>query len=340
MDKYAIYTYRFKKEAVTEGDWTEGEQVKSPSIEHAQEKFEMLFGNKGTDVRIQKDSREGATYFPCSVLAHDNHVVLLRIENEKQIPVYVKSRQPQSTIAKIEKKNFTSSPYNLVIVDCRPNRAMIAIKVDIDSWRNTDTVRNLLQESFNRLLETNKLGFKIEILSKMQSREFWDYSRYRIKKEKRTVKKMTIYFSAGTINPSLEAIIKSTPYLKNLTKELWNGTRGEVTIYDPEGSSIIDKRKHTLENLVTLIGSNIDKSGFGLRMAYDDGIAFTCGKDVRAEFPLDNTYLQKFQIGTRLLNDEYEIEYWFDWVVEQTKEFKDAETVNTKPNRKTQRKVS
>ena len=184
------------------------------------------------------------------------------------------------------------------------------------------------------------MGVNIEILSKMQTRDFWDYSRFRIKKEKRQVKKMTIYFAAGTINPKIESIIKSTPYLKNLTRELWHGSRGEVTIYDPEGTSIIDKRKHILENLVTLIGSNMEKNGFGLRMSYDDGIAFTCGKDVRAEFPLDYSLLYKFQMGTKQLNDEYEIEYWLDWVVEQTKEFKDAETVNTKPNRKTQRKVS
>ena len=153
MDKYAIYTYRLIKEKVTEGDWTQGETVNAPNMSKSQEKFEMLFGGKGTDVRIQKDLNEGATHFPCNVLAHDDHVILLRIENERQVKVYVKSKTSLNPIPKIERQNFTSSPYSYVIIDCRPGKAMIAIKVDSDSWRNTDTVRNLLQESINRLLE-------------------------------------------------------------------------------------------------------------------------------------------------------------------------------------------
>ena len=340
MDKYAIYTYRLKPSAI-EGDWTKGETVELPDMSVAQRKLEMLFGDTGSEVRIQKDGRDGANKYPCNVLAHDDHVVLLRIENEKSVPVYLKSTVPNARIPKIDKHSITSSPYSYVIVDCRLDRSMIAIKVDSDSWRNTDTVRNLLQESINRLFESNSLGCQIEILTKMQSRDFWDYSNYRIKKEHRKVSKMTIFFANGKIDPAIETIIKSTPYLKSLIKNLWGGSRGEVTIYDPIGTTVIDRRKHAIENIVTLITSNIQNDGFGLRMTYDDGIAFTCGKDMRAEFPMDSDdILRKFQMKSKNLSNEYDIEYWLDWIVAQTKEFKDAEVIRSKTNRNSSRKVS
>ena len=50
--------------------------------------------------------------------------------------------------------------------------------------------------------------------------------------------------------------------------------------------------------------------------------------------------LRKFQMKSKNLSNEYDIEYWLDWIVEQTKEFKDAEVIRSKTNRNSSRKVS
>ena len=38
--------------------------------------------------------------------------------------------------------------------------------------------------------------------------------------------------------------------------------------------------------------------------------------------------------------NEYNIEYWLDWVIQQTEQYQDAEQITPKPNREDERKVS
>ena len=346
MDKYAIYTYEETDAPPIEGElWEEGgnnlpaEGVGSKK--QPTEKLEWLFGGTGTEFRVQREAkRGGADKFPCTVLAHDHHVALLRLENVKSVAVYVKSQAAAGTVAKIDKQDITSSPYCYVIIDFNPLRRLIAIQVDSDSWRKTETVRALLEESINDFLNKKKMGFNLRILSKMQTQEFWDYSNYRIKKEHRSLSKMTIYFDKGKLDPRVEALVKQSPYLRSLMKDLWGGSHGELTIFDPVGTRVIDQRKHDIENLVAIIMSDIPNSKFGLKMTYDDGIAYTCGKAVQVEMPLDLQYLINFQTKTMTLEDTYQVEWWLDNVIEQTKGFKDVETTKRKPSRKGKKRIS
>jgi len=340
MDRFAIYTYEPTEAPPTEGDLWKEEETSVLTTNHSIEKFEWLFGETGTEFKVQKTNRNGADKFPCCVMAHDSHVALLRLENVKNVPVYVKSQSSHGAIARIDKQNFKSNPYSLVIIDFNPSRRIIAIQVDSDSWRNTDTVCNLLEESINDALNNLQVGFNIKIKSKMQTHNFWDYSNMRIKKQKHKLSKITIYLDAGNIDPQVEAIIKSTPYLRNLMKELWGGKRAEMTIFDPDASKVIDRRKNAIENLVTIISSNVSNNKFGLKMSYDDGVAYTCGKDVQVEMPLDMQLLIELQLRSRNLLNEYNIEHWLDEVIEQTKEFKDVEAIKHKPGRKSKKQIS
>ena len=343
MDKYAIYTYEETDVPPLEEEiWGEN-YTAVPANENIGQmgKLEWLFGDTGTEFRVQREAkRGGADKFPCTVLAHDHHVALLRLENVKSVAVYVKSQAAAGTVAKIDKQDITSSPYCYVIIDFNPQRRLIAIQVDSDSWRKTETVRALLEESINDFLNKKKMGFNLKILSKMQTQEFWDYSNYRIKKEHRSLSKMTIYFDKGKLDPRVEALVKQSPYLRNLMKDLWGGSHGELTIFDPVGTRVIDQRKHDIENLVAIIMSDIPNSKFGLKMTYDDGIAYTCGKAVQVEMPLDLQYLINFQTKTMTLEDTYQVEWWLDNVIEQTKGFKDVETTKRKPSRKGKKRIS
>ena len=340
MDKYAIYTYKQTAESPQEGDLFEEVNASSDGSEPSVEKMEWLFGDTRSEFRVQKNGKDGADKFPCTVLAHDHHVVLLRLENVKNIPIYVKSKAEAGAIAKIDKQNVTSNPYSYVIIDFDKERRLIAIQQDSDSWRNTDAVCGLLEESINEQLNARQLGFNIKICSKMQTREFWEYSSYRIKKEHKRLKKMTIYFDAGKVDPRVEMLVKRTPFLRNLLKELWGGSHGEVTIYDPVSESVIDRRKHAIENLVTIITSDIPNNRFGLKMTYNDDVTYTCGKFIQVELPLDGQYLTEFQLGSKTLADDYNLEQWLYYVIEQTKGLSDVEAVKRKPGGKSKRKVS
>ena len=346
MDRYAIYTYAPIDAPPQQGDlWESGEESESDTtkddIPKAVKKLEQMFGGKRTEVTVQRIKRSCADKFPCYVLAHDRNMALLRLENEKNVSVYMKSQTQAGGIPKIDKGSVKSFPNTCVLIDFNPERRLIAIKIDSDSWRNTDTVRDLLEESINNFLNSRRFGFNIVISTKMQSRDFWDYSTHRIKKENRKLSKMTIYFGRkGTIDPGVEATVKSSPYLRALMKGLWGGSHGEVTIYDPVGNAVIDRRRKDIGNIVTIIASNAGKdSDFGLKMTYDDGIAYTCGEDVRMEIPMDENICRQFEFGSKNLSDKYELETWLDNVKEQTKKFRDVESVKRKPGRKGKRTI-
>ena len=341
MDKYAIYTYEKTDAPPLQGELFESEQTET--VEQGQgttEKLEWLFGKTGTEFRVQRESkRGGADKFPCTVLAHDHHVALLRLENVKSVPVYVKAQAAVGTVAKIDKQDIKSSPYCYVIIDFNPERRLIAIQVDSDSWRNTETVRALLETSINEFLNLKKMDFNVKILSKMQTQEFWNYSNYRIKKEHQILSKMTIYFDNGKLDPRVEALVKQSPYLRNLMKDLWGGSHGELTIFDPVGTKVIDQRKHDIENLVAIIMSDIPNNKFGLKMTYKDGIAYTCGKAVQVEIPLEMQYLLQFQMGTLRLEELYEVELWLEGVIEKTKGFQNVEAVKHKSGGKGKKRI-
>ena len=193
MDNYAIYKFELYKREGSQGDWTKCDQMIEPQMEHAYENFERIFGKKGTVVRVQKEKKrgEGADKFPCHVLAHDHNIILLRLENVKNVTVY-ESHSTAGPIPHIEKKQYESNPPCFIIIDNRQGKAQMAIEIDTAAWSKTNLVRDLLQENLNRELEP--FGLAVKIWSKMQKSDYWNYVTYRQRKEGRGIKKMTFHF--------------------------------------------------------------------------------------------------------------------------------------------------
>ena len=73
---------------------------------------------------------------------------------------------------------------------------------------------------------------------------------------------MTIYFGTGTLDPRVMEYINQTPLLKRLLKEVWEAKRGKLELEEPLGSSIVDKRKRDIKNIIDLIGSNLTSDVF------------------------------------------------------------------------------
>lgn len=358
-DFYAIYIYKFK---VTndEGDWTQGEQVTKTDMSKAQDMFYHLFGTKNTLFRVQEEKNDGAKKYVCKVYGNDHRIVALRLQNDKEEHYYQEEPVPNDPMGKVKKKSIASTPCTYVIIDCRPGCNIIAVKVEYDAWRNTDTVRDLMESSINLYLESNSLGFRVQLLTKMQSREFFGYSKKRIRKDGRTVKKMTISFKTGKLNPKIEAIINNSDYLKRLFGLInkYGGESGTMTMNQPIGPKLIDRRRHDIENIVALISS--DPKGYSLDMTFDDNVTLHCGKDTRAELPMEpEGSLELFHNGTKakktkqlminfdgtqksdeLDENSYLLEGWLDNVAEETKKMKDAETIKPKRSRKNKREAS
>jgi len=193
----------------------------------------------------------------------------------------------------------------------------------------------------------------------METRNAFEYSKRRIKKEGRTIKSMKIHFKTGKLNPVIESIVKTSTFLKGLFNVINKyALSGDIKLDKPIGEKVIDKRRRDIENIITLIIS--DPKGYGLDITFDDDVTLHCGKDSRAELPMEpegalelfhieekvkrarHPQLELFPDGApkSVAEDRYLIEGWLDIVAEQTEKMKDAETIKPKRSRKNKRKAS
>ena len=337
MAQYALYTYSY-----TEADYIQTDcfREKVPfSTEDKNMWFDRLFGDRKDDVRIQKqkNGRVGVDKYPCTVLAHKDRVVWLRMENEKSMRLYVKSHSQTADPDPIEQQNIPTNPFSYIFIDCREGKNMIAIMKNNDAWRSTDVEAKLLEVSLNWKMKEVGYGFNLEVKPETIPKDYWNYNRQLIKKEKKRVKKMVIYFTGGTLDSKVEEIIDRTPYLKRLLRELWGASSGKVELNDPFGREIVDGRKRDIKNIIEIITSNMTDSGFGLSLAYEGGMEVTCGKDVRLEYPMKEDVVD--MLFRKDLFGTYGVNHWLDQAGAYIKVQKDETTTDTRRKRKAPKHV-
>jgi hypothetical protein len=342
MNTYSLYTYEYCPVETVQHDFFISQDIKiDMSTKDKNFWLDHLFGDRNTDVRIQRIRKRStvAEKFPCKVLAHGSgRVVWLRLENEKIRHMWLKHQSclPHEPDV-INKENVAENPFSHIFLDFREGRNLIAIMKENDAWRNTDVAAQLLQDSLNMLMQGQGYGFGIIIKPVTVTKDFWDYNRQLILKDRLKVKKMTIYFGTGTLDPRVLEYINKTPILKHLLKEVWEAKRGKLELDNPLGPRIVDKRKRDIKNIIEMIGSNLTSEAFGLSLAYENGQEVVCGKDVRLMFPMnEDTFLMLF---SQNLFGEYNINEWLDRAVEFINTQKNGTTTETKRNRKAPKHV-
>lgn len=319
MDKYAMYTYEITSPAQKDLPFEEDARVEENSKEeHKRQCLDKLFGENNTDFRMRKLGKSDADYFPCTVLGHYERIVLLRLVNTKYVPYYKERQTANGGAAEIDKTKILSSPYIYIVIDCREGRNAIAISINNDAWRDVDKVGALLQENINAKLNALSWSFNVELTPQKIHRDFIDYSRELIKKRKLSVTKMTFFFSSGTINPELEAIIKKDGYIKNVL-EKYTSKHCEVSYTAPEARDLLDGRSRTLEHIVMLVCSDPLSEAFRLRISYDDGTTLVCGKALRMVYEMDDMTFESMR-GFGTLFPEQEMGAWLDCVMQNIEE--------------------
>ncbi len=336
MNSYALYTYSFCPVKAVQGDFFISKDVKIDlSAKDKNLWLDRLFGDRNQDVRIQRTGKHGAgaEKFPCKVLAHGTgRVVWLRLENEKIKRIWVKhkSATPNEPEA-ISQEEIADNPFSHIFLDFREGKNLIAIMKESDAWRNTDVAARLLQDSLNLLMQSAGYGFGVKIEPVTVTKDYWDYNRQLILKNKLRVRKMTIYFGTGTLDPRVTELIQQTPILKRLLKEVWEAKRGKLELEDPFGPSIFDGRKRDIKHIIELIASNLTSDAFGLSLSYDDGRELVCGKDVKLMYPMKgDTFSMLF---SQNLFGEYCIYEWLDQAVAYINSQKNGTPVETRRKR-------
>lgn len=342
MDSYALYNFTYCPVEAIQGDFFISRDLKvDMSTEDKNLWLDRIFGDRNADVRIQriKKKGEGAEKFPCKVLAHGTgRVVWLRLENEKIRRIWVKrqSNTPYDPDP-ISQEDIADTPFSHIFLDLREGKNLIAIMKENDAWRNTDVAAKILQESLNLLMQDAGYGFGIMIQPVTVPKDYWDYNRQLILKDKQRLRKMTIFFGAGTLDPRVMEYINQSPLLKRLLKEMFEAKRGKLELDYPSGSRVVDKRKRDIKKIIELIGSNITSDAFGISLAYENGPELICGKDVKLTYPMEADMFS--MLFSKNLFGEYGINDWLDRAIEYIKKEKDGTPVETKRKKKAARHV-
>lgn len=308
MDKYALYSFHFV-DALREGQQPSEEEQRKVVLNN-------LFGEKAGSFGMRRTDGHGkVSTYPCTVMSRSKLFVLLRLEKPKQLKVYEKGEKVPGEITPIDEKPVMSNPYIYIIFDFRSGcKCRIAIRINSSPWRDSDKVGEIIEESINSRLELqSEADFRIRIKPEILQVNFIEHSRKLIKKDKLRVTKFTLFLSRGSINPRMENIIKQDDFLKNLRDNMLKAKSAELKLDNPDSNAIADEKTQLLEHLVELISSEPDnpKDPFRLKMSYSDGSTYTCGKDVRMEFPMDEVQFVSL-LGNKNVQKEYRIDTWFD----------------------------
>ena len=330
MEKFAIYSFKFIDVPI-EPDWTkpEGAVAAVPKTDDERRMWlNRLFGQARDEFVFKKQNKNDADRLPCTVMSHPDRFVLLRLENPKTEHIYDKRQSQAGEVPRIDMREVPSFPYLYIVFDFREGvGCKIAISVASDAWRKLDIVAKLIEENVNHHLKNQESGFGISISPETLPIDFVSHSRRLIKKQKLSVKKMTFYFTRGLINPKVEEIVKSDKLVRSWINNMIKAQHGEVTLYDPDSSLIARKNTQILEHLAMLVGSDPMGSLFRLKMSYSDGSTYSCGKDIRMEFDMDDVTMAGL-LGYGTLFPENTIANWFDRKTLEIEEQRHAETSN------------
>ncbi len=339
MDKYAIYKVGLTSKQ-RRGDMLMDGNVDIDKIS-LEDRFERLFGKKqGSEFMVKKFKKKNdAESYPCIVLRHDSNIILLRIQNPKDVDIW--EEQPtRSDIPKIEKTKKQSSPYCYVIIDNRPGRQLMAIQTNNPAWRSPNQVRALLEESINWQLHVKDYGLEVNIKSKMLPTNFWDYVDKKRKKDHVTIKNMVFSFTNHRRRPDIDiksALSSEWRHFESFIgwMDSLGGENGEIRITPPKNDALLTRKKADIKHMIEICLN----SNYSLSVTFSDNITYKCNEELRAELPMEkDSYRTEFEQGYKLLFKDYSICEWLDKIYNETKKYKDVEEIKPKPGRRNKEK--
>ena len=114
------------------------------------------------------------------------------------------------------------------------------------------------------------------------------------------------------------------------TVEISDALKGFFTMeFDKNTNSRISQENKDMAEMVRLCGEN----GYDISITFKEFKTYRINDYVRAFYPMTSDVIQGFRIGTHTMNDKTELEEWFDWVYEQTKDYVNESEVPKRRNK-------
>ena len=191
--QYAIYRYDFHRAAsrtlLAEADGVDGEK----SLKHATECFASLFDLNSIDSLAKNNAKGEFTRLPNDVMKKQGNIIVWRVNNSQIKEWWGRNGKTPQGIDVYERQEVESNPYCYVLLDLCPSHCLMAIEKSAAWASNTDKVRDMLLENFNRLL-ADRFDLEMRIDALMNPTEFWDFVHQRIFEHGDHVKRICFTF--------------------------------------------------------------------------------------------------------------------------------------------------
>lgn len=341
MELYAIYSFELSESVTINGMLPNPDEISVSESEYYQ-CFERIFAEqRGGEVKIQKVKGSTATKYPCQVMYHRDNVIILRLEREKNVPLWEKT-ETGNPVAIINRNKRPSTPFCYVVIDNRSEYRKMAIQINREAWKDTNQVKDLLHESFNDLLHIAGYRIDVTIKTMMQTTKFWDYVNRRRKIDKVDIKSLTFTFYNHRRRPGfeIESVLSSkwnhyTSFMDMIDR--WGGDEGEITLNASKSGALLRSKSADVKHLIELCVS----SEYGLRVTFTDNITYNCNQNMRAEYPLDDKL--NFDIVDKDLGDLFgnkTLLMWLNKIKLFCTSYENIEEIKPKAGREDKRRAS
>lgn len=224
MARYIVYTYQFSPIVTKQRNLFENNpQSLADIMSHKQEIFGSLFND---ELRFVGKSTEHSH----RILYNQDNIIVFKLANRKY----------QNLEEDFNIRRHEYSPSCLVIIDNRRNIQHIAIEEDVVAFQDTQTVANILTQTFSNYLRRHRL--RIEIQREFQDSEFWNL----IRQYPNGISMVRFTFSY----PNLPRVSSS---IDNMISEASRVTNSQQTIFEfnaaPNNQLTLEKRNRKLSGL-------------------------------------------------------------------------------------------
>lgn len=327
MPQFVIYKYDFKIGEKTLLSADTHENV----LDKAQTHFGKLFDGKQLNLyKMAKNNTESELY-KNDIFCTRNGVTLMTVCNRKEVSIWKDYKELKES----------SFPFCHVIIDNRDGVCQIAIEQASAFERNPDKVRDILQESIQRVL--TELGIVFEIRPKMKVKKFWEMVEEQRTMKNDVVKQVLFEFPNPDRQKGIDASREMSDKLKVLSSiaTCLGATKGSLKYEDSSGRGLqIEQTSEDLSQMVELCCNN----AYNISVHFRDMGVYRYGDLVRAVYAIDEKTLADFTGGQTTIGEDAENGSFalcdrMEDIRNLTKDFTDEQEFKPRRKRKNKRQI-
>ena len=298
-------------------DFDKLEDSEKPVAKYPNHYLGKVIGKMRNQLSLNRTKRGCEEHVPNCVMRNDDGIALIRIHKTEKITLYDLPESTGNELGECVEKNENSFPMSFVIVDYRDGKCQVAIEKSKNWDGRTETIKNSLQNCFNRSELLKSLGIQVNIKEKTIATKFEEFIDQRIIDHEDRIETVTFEFPNLKRQPTSRIPNELTEQVNNFTKvlEAYDAVSGLTTMKmgnEPDR----DKLKQ-LSTVVTMCSDN----GFDLSVKFMNFGNYKCNEDIVAKYEMNDAVLIFFK--DRLPPEDnspaFDMKSWLNYVFEETK---------------------